>query len=602
MPSIAKFMIMFSANANGVNTGVSQAQRSLGRMEKAAASTDSRLRMMAGGTRSLVSGLAGLAVGVVSVQKLSSELAGAVNRLDDLGDRAKGLGETAERLDQIGAASVLLGSTTEAATSGLGKLTATIATAINTGGTAAEVLSALGLDMELLASQSPAENFVSVASAIGSLETVYERVYAARALFGKGAIDLMPIFDDPSEIEAAINRYNELTGGISDAAELSGQLKEKTDELAIAMNGLYAKMIEAFGPEMVKLIGGVTDAVGQLNRSALVDASGNKTTFWDELFKGIGENVIGTKEERDKNPFWKKSFFYEIANASAQSKVVGPSAEAMDIIRKNKPDAELIKSGEQPQWDRVFGVELADAINDAMKDGAAWADRNQRISSASGGGTARERYLAAQERARLSGGSRVFDVTGTQEEMQQPIQESIQDIMAAAEQYDEMLAEGQRIYEENMTAQEKYNAKMEDLNDKLEAGVISLETFERASTKAWEELERSSKKAKGAIGEDGGIVDGAYDNGDAVAYGIDPVLQQMIDFSMPRAGFAGDGSMPANWRLFSPPEMGPRQSIMARDVLDGQGVPYFQNDTQVQEQTNYLRQIAQNTAAMGVPA
>ncbi len=52
----------------------------------------------------------------------------------------------------------------------------------------------------------------------------------------------------------------------------------------------------------------------------------------------------------------------------------------------------------------------------------------------------------------------------------------------------ELIEEIKKITEENISAQDKYNERMEELNELLKEGAISLEEFEAAGKKAYDEL------------------------------------------------------------------------------------------------------------------
>ena len=61
----------------------------------------------------------------------------------------------------------------------------------------------------------------------------------------------------------------------------------------------------------------------------------------------------------------------------------------------------------------------------------------------------------------------------------------------------ELIEEIKKITDENISAQDKYNERMEELNELLKEGSISLEEFEAAGKKAYDELVAASDKAQG---------------------------------------------------------------------------------------------------------
>ncbi len=583
--SVADIAIKVVANANGVGPPLNAAEKQLMAFDKKAREIGS-----SGGGLSLISNsVAGLAAGF-GAAALGSGLLNTVNRLDDLGDMADGLGDTAQNLSRLHFAAEQLGSSGEAVDSAMAKMTKSIGTAAIEGGPAREAIEGIGLSVENLQRMAPSQAFIAITNALAKLPNVYDKAAVASKLFGKGAIEIISILKAGSgEIEEYGKRLDELGGTATEAQiETAARLKDQLTELNSTWEGLKSSSLEAFGDPLLGAIKSVQFLTGGLafNLKVIdgIFATWYGNPIWDAMNR-TGAYSSGTQPGGGKGG---KSAA-QIAEQLAEQEKLQDEAEkyqkkmdtlAQQITQSTRTAIE-IRDDEIASLNEVFDntdlpIEVAERrLQQILAEYQKTVDREQELL-----GGLMVQTIEALDKPRQEMLTGLEDFFGGMSERVDDFAKSLTDSVK--------------------TPMERYQEKIQDITAALDLGAISVETYNRATQKAWADL-------NGAAGGDM--------PGMAEAQGIDTALQAMIDFSMPRGGFVG-GSIPDNFRLFTPPDMGSRQSIYARDVMDGQGnitngrnpfdaatVPYMdaqaQADPQMTEQTTYLRQIAENTANAG---
>jgi len=587
MASIAKFAIMFTANASGVEAGVNRAEKSLRGLSVAAAASNGRMGALGGGIARVVTGLGGLAAGVLSVNALKNSFTGAIDRLDDLGDKASGLQETAERLSQIEYVSVRSGSNAEAAAAGVEMLTRNLGQAVTEGGDLANMFQSLGLDVQEMSKQTPIENFIQSIQAIGELGTVYEKAAASKALFGRGAKALAPLIENPDDIATFIEDFDMLHGNVALAAEEAGKAKDQFDRLKEAVDGVGESMVIAFGPRVTGLVEALANKLGELNNSTGTDGESAGSAWVKGFFGSIDDTFRKVAKASSPALF---GFMNDAFAGDAMNKVAVPSKAALDLIKGDKTNAGLIRMGKEPilPAELTAKEERAKRLEDASLRGEKRAQQTyETTTSAIRAAEARERFLNKS----ISSGSYVAPAEVVSDAVEIGGQ-SLGELLDMDEVEADITKLRESIIKDIETPLDVLNDRLEKIAKVYQAGQLSEEENQRAIAAARKDyvssLERMAKGTDATGGDQPGMMGG-----------IDPALQRMIDFSMPAGGFVG-GVMPTNFRLFSPPGDGSRQTIMASDVLDSAGVPYFDQqmgeDPQLADANRYLQQIAQNTA------
>lgn len=617
MAGIAKFAIMFTANASGVEQGVNRAEKSLRGLSGAAASSNTAMGSLGGGIAKVGASIAGLAAGAITVQKLGSFVLSAVDRIDQLGDRADALDETADNLNALDYAAVRMGSSGEAVASSLNKMVKSLGEAEMNGGPAAEAIEKLGLNLDELTKMSPTEALVEISSALAEIPNTYERASVASKIFGRGSAELGAVLKMSGEdLEKYMSRYRELNGTLTDdSVKAASVAQDAIDDIGVAFDGLGNVVIGAAGPQIKGMaddiskmvsnlsnsqefatkidstfvgmrltLGLVLDIIGPISRGMQIIAgaskvilslssigdtlgflSGNRKAFKDSLFTEGLNDILGKAEEVSKK-------VEVIGKTTVETKkTVADAANGMNGAIGSVGDT----ANETSEDIKGIGVAAEESAAKLQTAGEKMRDTAMIGQGAANGGLSS--FWSALNDYFVGDGSLHKETTDALGDFFSGVSKSIQDF-------------GDSLTEEMRTPMEKFEDRMNDINDAFDRGTISVETYNRASKKAFDDMQTAS-----GIDVIGG------DQPGMMGGGIDPALQRMIDFSMPNAGFAGDGSMPANWRLFAPPgDDTSRNGMFASDVLDSAGVPYFDQqmgeDPQLADANRYLQQIAQNTA------
>lgn len=153
------------------------------------------------------------------------------DELDSLNDVANRTGVGVEALQAYGAAAKLSGTDVETFAKSIQKLSVNIGNA--TDEKSAKKFTALGIAFEELKAATPTEQFEMVADAIAKIQDPAERAAAAVKVFGKGGIELGPLF---SEGPGALARMRE------EATSLGQVVSEDSIKAIAAMNDAFDKV------------------------------------------------------------------------------------------------------------------------------------------------------------------------------------------------------------------------------------------------------------------------------------------------------------------------------------------------------------------------
>lgn len=298
--STSDISIKVVANAAGVDVGLKKAERAVksfgGKTRGMLGDSIGGFKSLAGGIAGVGSALTGLSVGG-GIAGFAAGLKSAIERLDDLGDRAKGIDTSITNLSELEYIAERVGSSGEAAANGVKKMEKALGEAATKGGPAADTIAALGLNIDSLTSGDPVQTFLDISQAIGELPNVYDRAAAAQAIFGKSAGDLMQFFKDPEEINKFSEDFLTLHGDIEAAGEQAGAVKDQMDRLSEAVKGVGEQFVIAFGPDTEKMIRSVADALGSANTNGLsnkLEMAKAAVGGFLEGTEGLGSGLPGT--------------------------------------------------------------------------------------------------------------------------------------------------------------------------------------------------------------------------------------------------------------------------------------------------------------------
>ena len=165
---------------------------------------------------------------VESIVSFGKSVADELDNLNDVADRT---GVGVEALQAYGAAAKLSGTDVETFAKSIQKLSVNIGNA--TDEKSAKKFTALGIAFEELKAATPTEQFEMVADALARISDPAERAAAAVKLFGKGGIELGPLF---SEGPGALAKMRE------EAVALGQVVSEDSIKAIAAMNDAFDKV------------------------------------------------------------------------------------------------------------------------------------------------------------------------------------------------------------------------------------------------------------------------------------------------------------------------------------------------------------------------
>ena len=591
MSSTSKVSIEVTANAVGVDRGVRQAIKSLNTFEAT--------------TRNIGRGVENAMAGVlasVSVGAFAASINSAIERIDNIGDLASGLADNVANISALQYAAERLGGSGDAVTSILSKMSKSIGTAAAEGGPAADAIKTLGLDISKLAEMQPSDAFISIADAISTIPNVYERARLGADIFGKGVTEINAVLKAGNgEMLAYMDRADALGITITESmAERGGAAKDAISDLRGVMGAVANTIATELSPEIVK----VADNIQSM----------------DKVLKGVAESTrvaiaIMKLAERPFKVFsgTEKIFFAPsgalVGGALAD---VGPRgyidaynslvdeglADIRDgIVGVTKPAEKAIENIESATRDMVVGYDIAaesiESGNErivASSEGAAASVGKVQKSIEALQESAESRQAADNQRA-IMGGTTPFDEFLAS--ILQPVLDGQVYSDATKEVLDQWDEFGAKLERDVMTPMEEYQEQIENISDAYDLGVISIETYERATRKAWEEAQRAMDTESPGLGYSNIGMSGGL-GGDMPFMGS-AAYDRFMQYNTLPGGFVGD-SIPANQRTFTPPEWGSRQVDYRSNYSDNMSA------YGMDENNALLRGIRQDLKNVGVVA
>ena len=240
-----------SANAAKMAGGVNEAVKSLDKIGKAAKQTSRDV-----GTLKAIEIGKLLASGLNSAAQMFSNAArsalsyaqGVASAIDATNDLAQRIGVGVESLQALQMAAKLSG--VNDITTALQKMTVAIGNAGESGKT--EAFTRLGLDFQQLQAMAPEEQFRAIQQAIAALPTEAERAAAAVAIFGRSAVELLPLMNtDLQEVEQRMRRLGAIVG--ESQVQAIGDMNDAFDMVAATVNGIFGQVVGNLAPAVTAM-------------------------------------------------------------------------------------------------------------------------------------------------------------------------------------------------------------------------------------------------------------------------------------------------------------------------------------------------------------
>lgn len=284
------------------------------------------------------------------------------DELDALNDVANRTGVGVEALQAYGVAAKLAGTDIETFAKSIQKLTVNIGKAAGDE-KAQAAFEKLGISFEELRAKTPTEQFEMIADAVSKIADPAERAAAAVSVFGKGGIELGPLFAEGPGALAKMREEAQALGLVvsADAVKGIGAMNDAFDKVWMTVKGLTAQIVgELAGPiaQIAEDLLNVVREVGATN---------------------IAQQVAGGLLDFIKlagNSFFRLAEFIE-----AFVKKFGP---ILGIDIRSEAEKELERLRGEAKMDAITGNNAAvdgfgRPLNDAAGIAQASRDRDQRI-------------------------------------------------------------------------------------------------------------------------------------------------------------------------------------------------------------------------------
>lgn len=207
-----------------------------------------------GKMKTAILGAASAWLSYISAARIAASISASFNRLDRLGELSTALDINPNALQAMGNAARTAGVDIETLAKAIFRMQRGIASAAGVEG---NVFEQLGLSLATLKSLEPEQQFIAISRALNDVGDATKRAQLAQQIFGKGALDLLPLM---SQVEETFK----------DSAELVGRFRKELTEVDMAKVGIAADAFDRlsqaielawdnlafrFAPEIAALLG-----------------------------------------------------------------------------------------------------------------------------------------------------------------------------------------------------------------------------------------------------------------------------------------------------------------------------------------------------------
>lgn len=454
MPSEAKIVLTAEDRAARVIAGV---KASLGQLE--------------GSATSLGAAFSGLGLSVVSglsIGAIATFFKTVVDGLDHLNDLKDATGASIENLSALEDIALRTGTSMDTAGDAVLKLNKALNTASDPDSDAAAAFKALGLSVDELKRQDPVEALRQVGVALSGFADDANKGRIEQVLLGKATGEIAPLLKDLAE--AGKLNATVTTEQAEEAERFNKELFALQKNILDASRALAGPMITALNDVSTGFRQAEEDGKsfyrkifeGQLRLLGIKDFK-----LFGQQFGSEGRFTGGATGDWGDEP--KKPSLPPSLN---KPKVSKPPAE-------RQSDLERYIEGLQRQLEATQNLSAAEKV---------WADIQ----------AGRTEVENTDQIALLLGIAGEIDMRKRRAEEVKAEAEQLRDFYAAQK----LIAdEGARIFAETRTPAEELGATLAHLNELLAAGVISWDTYARATFKAQDAFDATIEKAQKAASE-----------------------------------------------------------------------------------------------------
>lgn len=266
--------MQISANTAQLATAVRDVERKLDEMGKAGKKAADDLgvlknvefaKIAIGGITALTSAITGLGSAFYGAAKNIIGFAKSVaDEIDALNDIAKRTGVSVESLQAYTQAANLAGVSSEGFAKSLQKMAINIGKA--TDEKSQKAFKNLGISFDELKTKSPDEQFEMIADALAKIADPAERAAKAVSIFGKGGIELGPLFEDGPGAMKAIRQEAEKLGYVikKDGVESIARMNDAIDKVFQVWKAIVGQVTSKLAPVVAEMAENMLKVVGSV--------------------------------------------------------------------------------------------------------------------------------------------------------------------------------------------------------------------------------------------------------------------------------------------------------------------------------------------------
>ncbi len=314
-------------------------------------------------------GKAGTAVkvfaGAFAVSKIKSFYKSHADGIDDLAKTADALNVTTESLQALNHMAELNGISSTQMSVGMRKMETKLGEAARKGGTTADALKDLGVNLDDIINKKPDEQIEQLAHALGNLENQNIKASIATDLFGREGIRMIKVLNQIQRdgVEPTIQELSDLGASISriDAAKV-----EIANDQFTRMNKVLGVAGTRIAVETAPIVGGLVEMF--IQASTAVAGTANTTTSFSRravpVIAFVADMVHGLKIA------WLGVRQVVAEFAGDLSNLAGMSAKGFDLILdKFGVDSQAMQNiqdfaGSMAQTTTTLRQELIDSLTD----------------------------------------------------------------------------------------------------------------------------------------------------------------------------------------------------------------------------------------------
>ncbi len=484
MATIAKIAVGLTANTGQFSAGMKKSTKHLNTFQKSARGASSALasiKNIAGGVmigNLLSHGIMAATRGIMSAARGMTNLAkNSMQVVDGLAKQSDRLGMATEDLHRYRYMADLAGVSNESLFKGLEKMGRNVAEAARGMIEPSDALKTLNLDARELAAMNPSEQFMRISEAVKNLAGSGERARVVFKLFGRGGGELLPVMymgaqgmadmaDEADRIQGIITRF--------DAAKV-----EKANDNISRMKYAIRSVANSIAIELSPIISSITDEFLKVSQSS-GDMGGIVSSQFDRIGSAVHDLVVVIEtlgRAMDLIKIGGAAVFGGLA-ATIQG-VASVGAKALDMM---VPDALEKKMGVAFNGFAKNRWEDANLIAGSTKNyvGSKWDSLSKGAINA--GDTAdafQKKFDEMIANAEAKAKSTAEDAAAR----------NVNDAGAAA--MEELFEDAEKFLASIETPMDKYTSALDDINRMLDAGVISQDEYARGLAKITDELHKT---------------------------------------------------------------------------------------------------------------